>query len=124
MGLRATLDGVVTSIFSAIGDIPETSTYRRIASAYVPATGVTTLVNTDYTLSKVVWTRFESFEVDKQTVLASDVKVIFQTSKLAIVPNIATDKVVRADGKIYNLLRVMHDPAGVTTTLQLRAPSQ
>lgn len=123
MGLRATLASAVGAAFTAIGDIPESATYRRTSSSYVPSTGVNTITNTDYTISKAVFAKFEQFEIDKVLVLGSDVKMIFQTSGLSIIPNIATDKVVRTDGKIYNILRVSHDPAGVTTTLQLRTPS-
>jgi hypothetical protein len=123
MGLRAALNNAVSAAFTAIGDIPESATYRRTATAYVPSTGVTTVTNTDYTITKAAFVKYEGFEIDKVTILGTDIKMIFQTSKLAITPNIATDKVVRTDGKVYNVLRVSHDPAMVTTTLQLRTPS-
>lgn len=121
---RSTIVKAVTSAFKALGEIPESVTYRRTASAYNPATGTVVATNTDYVLSKMIFTRFENFEVDKQLVLASDVKAIIQQSELSIVPSTATDKVVRTrDGKIYNILRVSQDPAGATYTLQLRSPS-
>ena len=124
MGLRATIASAVGAAFTAIGDIPESCTYRRTSSTYNPATGTNVITNTDYTLSKVIWSRFESFEVDKLVVLGSDVKVILQTSALSVTPNIATDQMIRtSDGKIYNILRVSKDPAGAIYTMQLRSPS-
>lgn len=123
MGLREALNKAAAAAFTAIGDIPESATFRRTTTAYVPSTGVSTVTNTDYIVTKAVFTKYDNFEIDRVIILGTDVKMIFQTSKLSITPNIATDKIVRADGKIYNILRVYHDPAMVTTTLQLRTPS-
>lgn len=124
MGLRSTIRSAVASAFKAVGDIPEVSTYRRVASVYNPATGVVVQTNTDYTLLKAIFTKFENFEIDKQVVLGSDVKMIVQTSEFSITPSTATDKVVRlSDGKIYNILRVSTDPTGSIYILQLRSPS-
>lgn len=121
---RSSIVKAVSSAFKALGEIPESITYRRVASTYNPTTGTVTQTNTDYTISKMIFTRFENFEVDKQVVLASDVKAIFQRSELSITPSTATDKIVRtSDGKIYNILRVSQDPAAATFTLQLRSPS-
>jgi hypothetical protein len=123
MGLRSTLAKAVGSAFIAVGDIAESGTYRRTASVYNTSTGTNVITNTDYIIDKVVWTKFDNFEIDRISILGSDVKVLFQTSKLSITPNIATDQMVRADGKIYNILRVSKDPAGAVYTLQLRSPS-
>lgn len=124
MGLRSTIAGAVGAAFAAIGDIAESATYRRTSSSYNTSTGTNVVTNTDYTISKSVWTKFDNFEVDRVSILGSDVKVIVQSSSLSILPNIATDQVIRvSDGKIYNLLRVTKDPAGVVWVFQLRSPS-
>lgn len=124
MGLRETLAKAVNAAFVATGNIPEAMTYRRTSSAYNPATGTNVITNTDYTVAKSFWLKFESFEIDKLVVLGSDVKVIIQSSSLSVTPNIATDQIIRtSDGKVYNILRVSKDPAGSTITMQLRSPS-
>lgn len=122
MGLRATLASAVSAAFTALGDIPLSVTYRRTSSSYNTATGSNTVTNTDYTITKAVLTRYENMEIDKVTVLGSDLKLIFQTSGLSVTPNIATDIVI-ASGKTYNIVRVNKDPAGATYSLQLRSPS-
>lgn len=125
MGLRATIVGAVSSAFKAVGDIAETCTYRRTSSTYNPATGANVITNTDYTILRAIYSKYESFEIDKVVVLGSDVKMIVQKSELGTtVPNLATDKLLRtSDSKTYNIIRVSQDPAGATYTIQLRSPS-
>lgn len=124
MGLRSTIVNAVGSAFKAIGDIAETATFRRVASAYNPATGTNVTTNTDYTILKAVFAKYDSSEIDKIVILATDIKMIFQQSELAIVPNIATDRVVRtSDGKVFNIIRTSQDPVRSLHILQLRSPS-
>ena len=124
MGLRSTIVNAVGSAFKAIGDIPETATYRRVASAYNPATGTNVATNTDYTILKAVFSKYDSSEIDKVVVLATDLKMLFQQSELAIAPNIATDRVVRtSDGKVFNIIRTSQDPVRSIHIFQLRSPS-
>lgn len=114
----------VKSAFKAIGNIPETCTYRRTATAYNPSTGQTTTTNADHTINQAVFCRYETMEIDKVSVLATDLKMIIQKSSLTLTPNVATDKIVRtSENKTYNILRVSQDPAGATYTIQLRSPS-
>lgn len=121
MGLsRATLAKVVSAAFNALGDIPESVVYRRTSSSYVPSTGTNTITNTNYTID-AIFTSFQSVEIDRVAVLASDLKMILEQSELTITPNLATDKVVR-NSQTFNILRIFQDPTGATWTLQLRAP--
>lgn len=124
MGLRNTLKNAIASAFVAIGDIPEDATYRRTASAYNPGTGAVTPTNTDYTLSKAVFVRYDSAMIDKVTILATDIKCLVQKSEFTVTPNIATDKIIRiSDGKVFNIVRFEVDPSGNLYTFQLRSPS-
>jgi len=124
MGLRATLAKAVASAFTAIGDIPESCTYRRTSSAYNTSTGTNVVTNTDYTIAKAVFLAYESMEIDKVTILASDQKFLIQASSLPVASvNIATDQIIDSSGKIFNILRISKDPAEATIKLQLRSPS-
>jgi hypothetical protein len=119
---RSVIKGAVASAFKVLGDIPEAATYRRTSSTYNPATGTNVVTNSDTTIPDVVFTKFQNFEVDKITILSTDIKAIFQSSRIAVVPNIATDVLVDKNSKVFNIIRVEQDPAGATYSLQLRAP--
>lgn len=121
MGMRAAISNAVGAAFTAVGDIAESVTYRRTASAYNPATGTNTVTNTDKTVS-AIFTRYSQIELARSTgINVTDLKMTVRTSTLALVPNIATDKVVRSS-KTFNIIDYSSDPAGATYTLQLRAP--
>ena len=118
---KSSLKAAVASAFKVLGDIPESITYRRSTNTYVPSTGVNTVVNSDTTVTDAVFTSYENFEVDKVSVLSTDVKMIVQQDSLGLTPNIATDIILRGT-KVYNIIRVKQDPAGATYTIQLRSP--
>lgn len=118
---RSTIVAAVATAFTAIGNIPESVTYRRTSSSYNTATGTNTITNTDYTIS-VVFSKYNNFEIDKQVVLATDIKALFKQSSLSITPNVATDKIIRSS-KTYTILNIGQDPAAATYTLQLRSPT-
>lgn len=117
---RASLAKAVSSAFSALGDIPESITFRRETSTYVASTGVNTKTDSDTTVSKAVFTSYKATEVDGTVIMAYDVKVLIQQSDISITPNLATDVVIRGS-RTYNIVSSMEDPAGVLYILQLRA---
>ena len=119
MGLRSVIAKATTSAFTAVGDIKESATYRRVASVYNPTTGSNVATNTDYTVT-AIFTKFENIVIDKVIIQLFDIKMLVQAKDISVVPNIATDKVVRA-GKVYNVLNYKLDPAGAMYTIQLRA---
>lgn len=124
MGLRQTLKGAVASAFKAVGDIPESCTFRRTASAYTPATGAVVATNTDYTILKGIFVGYDTAMIDKVTILATDIKLLVQKSEFSVTPNIATDKVIRtSDSKVFNIIRFEPDPSGNLYVFQLRSPS-
>lgn len=121
---RQNLKGAIAAVFKAVGDIPELATYRRTASAYNPSTGTVTQTNTDYTLLKAIFVRYDSTMIDKVTILATDIRCLVQKSEFSVIPNIATDKIIRtSDGKVFNIIRFETDPSGNLYTFQLRSPS-
>lgn len=124
MGFRATIAKALEATYNAIGDIPVSFTYRRVTSSYSTATGTNTTTNTDYIVKKGLFLSYETMEIDKNLILATDQKLLIQSSSLPVASvNIATDKIVGSDGKVYNIVRVTQDPAGATLKFQLRTPS-
>jgi len=117
---KASIIKAVSSAFKVLGDIPQAAILRRTTNTYDSSTGDGAISTTDYTISKAIFTKYETFEVDKVVVLASDVKLIIQQSELTITPSLATDTVIR-NSISYNILRVGQDPAAATFTIQLRA---
>jgi hypothetical protein len=124
MGLRDAIIKAVGSAYTALGDIPETATYRRVASVYNPATGANVVTNTDYPILKAIFAAYDNSIIDKINILATDIKLLIQQSELSISPVIATDRVVRtSDGKVFNIIRTSQDPVRSLHILQLRSPS-
>lgn len=119
---RATIVNAVSSAFKVLGDIPQAATLKRGTSVYSPSTGTNVITYVEHAIARAVFTKHEAFEVDKITVLAQDIKCIFQQSEISITPSEATDIIV-SGGRTWNILRVSQDPAAATYTLQLRSPS-
>lgn len=120
MGLkRATIAKAVGSAFKALGDIPESAIVRRVTNTYDPSTGDNVASTSDTNVDKAVFTKYQSFEVDKVMVRATDVKMIIQQSEVPTQPDVTLDFVMRGSVK-YNILHVGADPAAATYTLQLR----
>jgi len=120
MGLRrATIAKIVTTAFNVLGDIPETVTYRRSTSTYVPSTGTNTVVNTDTSVS-MVFTSYNAYEIDRVNITALDIKGLMESRLISVTPNVTTDKIVRSS-KVYNILSVKLDPSNSLYTFQLRA---
>jgi len=124
MGLREAIVKAVGSAYTALGNIPEAATYRRVSSVYNPATGGMVTTNSDTAISKAIFTSYDNMAVDKINILATDLKLLIQQSELSITPNIATDRVIRlSDGKVFNIIRTSQDPVRSLHILQLRSPS-
>ena len=124
MGLRDAIIKAVGSAYTALGDIPETATYRRVSSVYSPSTGANVVTNTDYPILKAIFAAYDNSIIDKINILATDIKLLIQQSELSISPVIATDRVIRlSDGKVFNIIRTSQDPVRALHILQLRSPS-
>jgi len=120
MSLRATIASAVDSAFSAIGDIPESTTYTVTSKAYDPDTGETATTETAYTVT-AVFLRYELSEQDRQLVRVQDVKkCLIKTSELDIVPKL-DDTITRYDGTVYKILGYGQDPTQSLWTFMLRS---
>jgi hypothetical protein len=123
-----------TVAFNAFDDIPEVATLYVETSAYDPNTAISTVSSTAYIVSKMVLVAFKREEIgaplsgERGALLAnafpieaSDVKAIFQVSELptGIVPR-HKDR-VEADGRSWQVLDLVKDPAEVIWIMQLRS---
>lgn len=121
MGLRAVFANAAATIFTALGDIPQSATYRRTTTVYDPTTGNNTSINSDTTVT-AIFTRFSEQELGRSAYLQiTDVKMILQQASLAITPSIQLDTIING-GNTYNIVNFNPDPAGATYVFQLRAP--
>lgn len=122
MGIRAVFANAAATIFTALGDIPQSATYRRTTTTvYDPTTGNYTSTNSDTTIS-AIFTRFSEMELGRSPALQlTDVKMILQQASLAITPSIQLDTIING-GNTYNIVNFNPDPAGATYVFQLRAP--
>jgi len=121
MGLRATFASAVSAAFTALGDIPQSATYRRTTTVYDPTTGNNTSTNSDTTVT-AIFTRYSQMELGQNVSLkVTDVKMILRQASIAITPSIQLDTVING-GNTYNIVNFNPDPAGATYVFQLRAP--
>ena len=133
MGLRGLFADADTVAFNAFDDVPEVATLYVETSSYDPNTATSTVSSTAYTVSQMVLVSFKREEIgaplsgERGALLAnafpieaSDVKAIFQQSELpaGVVPR-HKDR-VEANGKSWQVLDIVKDPADVIWIMQLR----
>lgn len=133
MGLRGLFADAATVAFNAFDDVPEVATLYVETSSYDPNTATSTVSSTAYTVSQMVLVSFKREEIgaplsgERGALLAnafpieaSDVKAIFQQSELpaGVVPR-HKDR-VEANGKSWQVLDIVKDPADVIWIMQLR----
>lgn len=120
MGLKATIAAAVSAGFKALDDLPEIVTYlaRSASSTYDPTTGTSTRNEAPYTLGGL-FLEYSKREIDGEQVKPHDQKFLFQQADLAVRPTLS-DRILRADGKYWEVLAVNEDPAHATWDLQIR----
>lgn len=133
MSLRGLFADAATVAFNAFDDVPEVATLYVETSSYDPNTATSTVSSTAYTVSQMVLVSFKREEIgaplsgERGALLAnafpieaSDVKAIFQQSELpaGVVPR-HKDR-VEANGKSWQVLDIVKDPADVIWIMQLR----
>ena len=119
MGLKATIANAVASGFSAIGDVKVTATYTQITKGtYNPVTGNSPPTETTYTITDTVFYSARDREIDGIKILVNDRRLMFQQTSLPITPS-QDDKII-VDGRNYNIVNIIEDPAQATWTLFIR----
>jgi hypothetical protein len=125
MGLRATVAAAVKTAFTAIGDIPETATYRYYLSgdpSYQPEEGYVFNPKTDYSLT-MLFTKFNEREIDNQVVLSTDMKCIVEATEFSdnsITPK-GADLIIK-DSENWEIKSIYLDPTESVYIFQLRRP--
>lgn len=132
MGLREALQKATVAAFNGLGDIPESVTFRSMASgapAYDPAIGSVTETYTDYTVL-MVFTRVKQHEIsvsanteasktgDKIEVRASDTWALIPKRNLTPTPKMID--VIIKNGETWKLADVRTDPAEALWKLLIR----
>ena len=121
MGLQATIQNAVKSIFTAVGDIAKTATYTiNPNSSYNPVTGAVTTTGTAQTIS-VIRDEYQSNEIDGQSILNTDVR--FLTPVVDFTGTPTTNDTITIDGVTYNVVGMPEkDPADAMYVIQARKP--
>lgn len=134
MGLRNLFVNAASVAFDAFDDVPEAATLYSETSTYDPATATNAVSSTAYSLKKVALVKFKREEIgaplsgERGALLAnafpieaSDVKAIFQIAELptGVVPR-HKDR-VEADGRSWQVIDLVKDPAEVIWIMQLRS---
>lgn len=118
MGIRNDLQIDLADAFDTdLSDAVKSFTYREISKVFNPTTNTTTDTPTDY-LSRGVFSRFKRSVMKDSNVLPTDIKLIILQHELATIP-LEHSLIVTTD-RIYNIIKVMQDPANATWKLQCR----
>ncbi|MBT4080296.1 MAG: hypothetical protein HOE82_06755 [Gammaproteobacteria bacterium] len=112
--MREDIATAIGNAFTALGDIPETVTYRqRTDGSYNAATGVVSHTDTDTSVSAVVEPLTGGQEPN---IIAEehsgDLSFTFQQSDLSVEPN-TNDEIIR-NSEVYTVSQIIADPAGAT----------
>lgn len=118
---KANIIKAVKATFKALGDIPEACVYRRTTNLYDPSLGTNVTTNTNYNI-EAIFVASADFKLDKSLVTTEDDVCILQQSEITFLPNPSTDKIVRANGQVFNVIFFTSDPVGATYKINLRAP--
>lgn len=122
MGINpAAIRKAVSSAFRAVDGLAESVVYRRTTTTFVPSTGKTTKTTQDFPL-RVIFTSYSEFEIDRVVIVATDIKVLFESKNLPITPNGTTDTIIRSSGRVHNIINCKIDPANAVWVIQTRAP--
>jgi len=121
MGLKETIAGAVSAGFTALGNLVESVTYKAqgATSAYDVTSGTYLRSETLLTASGL-FLEYQKREVDGEQIKPHDQRFLIQQASLTVTPTLQ-DRILRADGKHWEVIAVKQDPAHVTWELQVRA---
>jgi hypothetical protein len=113
MGLKNTIQGLVTTAFDIIGDLKSTIDIQYLISlgTYNPATDTEANVTALSSNLQVLFTNFDLNEIDSSIVVETDMKVIVDASKLGGNVPKPTDTILEVAANIkWNVMRVKTVP--------------
>lgn len=120
MGLLDTVRAAAVTAFQAAGDIAHPATYKQVNGVTRDLVAGTVVPNTtDYALPRTIFSRFKEAETDQNVNVTTDEKFMFPALDLPITPSTG-DIIVDADGRIWELIRRLSDPAAAVVIFQTR----
>jgi hypothetical protein len=122
MGLRADIQGAVTTAFEALGDLTETGTVVETphSSSYDPVTDIQTVATVEHAVEKALLTSFKEEETDGKAVRSTDVKVLISATELGTYRPTSNDTYVDSNAQVYSIENVMTPPGTSLWILQVR----
>jgi len=122
MGLAETIQKAAKTAFVVIGNIPLTCTYTSVGTpVYVPATGVYSSTDTDYTELSILFEDYTAREIDQAggVILATDLKASIPNVNLTPTPKVS-DIITDSDSKKWTVEDVLIDPARALWIMRAR----
>lgn len=121
MGLRGTVQGAVLQAFKTLGDLVQTVTYKSLTGTVTRDIVAGTVVpnSNDYTLPRAVFARFNEKEIDANVSVLTDSKLLIPALDLPVAPK-AADIVVDEEGRTWEIVRRLSDPAAAVIVCQVR----
>lgn len=121
MGLKATINNATLTAFKALGDLNTPMTFNSATGQVVRDldAGITTAVVVTYTLKYSCFVRWTQQENDKDASTLSSSKLIFPRFILPVEPKMS-DTLTDAEGRNWEVLKVLHEPSESVGKLQVR----
>lgn len=122
MGYKSLVEGLVTTAFTALGDLPEAITYHVQATAsYDPATSSNdTAADVDTAIPLAVLADFTQAEMEKDENIngMTDMKCLFPLEGLSFVPS--TDDTITAKSALWDIKSAKGVPGDSVAILRIR----
>jgi len=121
MGLQDALKKAAQAAFDAVGDIPESVTYRsktNASSSYDPTTGTVTDAYTDYSVSMIIGPS-QSRQNDGRAILEMDCDAMIAVDDLTPTPKLH-DQILRNTSEAWDIVWFKTDAAQALWTFQIR----
>jgi len=118
MGLKEAFQKAAAAAFNAAGNVKIAITYSSVPNpTYVPATGVVTEAETDYSVN-AIREEYKSKEIDNVNIKPKDIKFLILYEDLTII--LSTKDYVTIGATRWNVVDWEIDPADALWTIQVR----
>lgn len=119
MAINTAIKSAVAAAFSAMSSLETAVVLVRNNSnpTYNATTGAITYSSTSYSFNSLI-VKYERNEIDGSNVIATDSKMIFPQSRLAVTPK--TTDTFTISGATWEIKSIDQDPASATWTIQIR----
>lgn len=122
MSLRDAIQQAVQTGMIALDDLVARATYTSVSTpSYNATTGAIAAASTALPGVPIVFTSYDTREIDGETIRPEDQKAIIATLDLAATPT-KNDTITKADGTVWSVVDIKTDPAGAAWVLQVRRP--